>query len=202
MKFTAPLRILAVAAICVVTLIGLVINESRARASGTEVLLAIEAVDPRSLLSGHYVIVGLVSSLPPDQDCNGAPPSIDPSDPIEEDRWLALRLDGAVHRLSGAAPTREEALSHGPIAVLGTAFCNPRVLDAEGKLIQPANERLDLGVDRFHINQSEAERIERVLREARPGEARAFAIVSIGRDGHARLIGLQIDGERLELSWS
>lgn len=203
MKFTAPFRILAVALVCVAALITLVINESRARAAGTEVMLAIEAVDPRSLLSGHYVIVGLVSSLPPEQDCNGAPATVDPSElPSAEDRWLALRPDGEAHRLAGAAPTREEALSYGPIVTLGTAFCNPRILDEKGAVLQPANERLDIGIDRFHINQTEAERIERVLREAQPGQGHAFAIVSIGRDGRARLIGLQINGERLELSWN
>jgi hypothetical protein len=62
--------------------------------------------------------------------------------------------------------------------------------------------RLDLGVDRFHINQQDALRIERVLREQRPDqETRAFAIISVGRDGRARLKGLRIDGERFELSW-
>ena len=41
-----------------------------------------------------------------------------------------------------------------------------------------------------------------MLREQRPGEeTRAYAIVSIARDGQARLKGLMVDGERLELSW-
>jgi hypothetical protein len=61
---------------------------------------------------------------------------------------------------------------------------------------------LDLGVDRFHINQSDATRIEQVLRAQRPDEAtRAFAVLSVGRDGRARLKALVIDGERFELSW-
>jgi hypothetical protein len=61
---------------------------------------------------------------------------------------------------------------------------------------------LDLGVDRFHINQADAERIEQVLRDQRAGEeTRAFAILSVGHDGRARLRALLIDGERFELSW-
>ena len=59
----APLRIVIVAALCVAGLIGLVVRETMARNSGTEVLLAMEAVDPRALLSGHYVIVQLRESL-------------------------------------------------------------------------------------------------------------------------------------------
>jgi hypothetical protein len=45
-------------------------------------------------------------------------------------------------------------------------------------------------------------RIERVLREQRADqETSAFAILSVGRDGRARLRALLIDGERFELSW-
>jgi hypothetical protein len=65
-----------------------------------------------------------------------------------------------------------------------------------------AREFIDLGVDRFHINQTEAMRIERILRDQTPGqEARAFAIISIGKDGRARIKGVEIDGQRLELTW-
>ncbi len=60
---------------------------------------------------------------------------------------------------------------------------------------------LDLGVERFHINQADATRIESVLREQRAEETRAFAILSVGRDGRARLRALLIDGERFDLSW-
>jgi hypothetical protein len=61
---------------------------------------------------------------------------------------------------------------------------------------------MHLGIERFHINQADAVRIERILRERVPGgEPRAYAIVSVGRDGRARLKGLMVDGERLELSW-
>jgi len=67
---------------------------------------------------------------------------------------------------------------------------------------QPGVVTLYLGIDRFHVNQTDALRIERVLREQNVDEAaRALAIVSIGRDGRARLKGLMVDGERLELTW-
>jgi hypothetical protein len=61
---------------------------------------------------------------------------------------------------------------------------------------------LDLGPDRFYINQADATRIENVLREQRVGEeTRAFAVLSVGRDGRARLRALLIDGERYDLNW-
>lgn len=204
---SAPLRILIVAALCVISLVGLVVRESMARDSGTEVLLAMEAVDPRSLLSGHYVIVGLQENLPEGETC---PPAYiyedwigpQPRQEIPTD-WIALSRSGDTYRVAmRSLPSREEALSIGAVAVLGTSFCNPRQLDERGAVIQPASQQMDLGISRFHINQADAERIDRMLRAQTPdSEQRIFAIVSIGRDGRARLKGLSIDGERLELSW-
>jgi len=53
MKFGPFLRVASVALVCVLILIGVVITEGIARRGGQEVLLAMEAVDPRSILSGH-----------------------------------------------------------------------------------------------------------------------------------------------------
>jgi uncharacterized membrane-anchored protein len=198
----APLRILIVVALCVLALVGLVVRETTARADSTSVLLAMEAVDPRSLLSGHYVIINLTERLPEDQDCVTAPATEAEEDLPRENNWIALRRDGEVHRESGAAPTREEALALGSVAVRGTSFCNAAIRAPDGMLIQPASVRLDVGIDRFYINQTDAERIDRVLRETTgEGEATVFAIVNIGRDGRARLKGLSVNGEIIELNW-
>lgn len=198
----APLRILIVATVCVLGLIAIVVRETAAHADSTEVLLPMEAVDPRSLLSGHYVIINLTERLPDEQDCLGAPASEDPQHPSREDHWIALRRDGDIHRMSGAAPTHEEALRIGDVAVEGTVFCNTAIRAPDGTLIQPASVRLDLGIDRFYINQPDAERIDRVLRETSgEDEATVFAIVNIGRDGRARLKGLSVNGEIIELNW-
>lgn len=188
------LRILIVAALCVAGLVGLVVRESMARDSGAEVLLAMEAIDPRSLLSGHYVIVSLRESLAAEEPCPA---------PASEDPWLALAPHADVHQLAGSAPTREEALQIAPIVVRGTFTCSTGVVPGEGFPGAPGWVMLDVGIDRFHANQTEAQRIERVLGDQRPGEdARVYAIVSIGDDGRARLRGLLVDGERLDLGWS
>ena len=61
---------------------------------------------------------------------------------------------------------------------------------------------LDLSIDRFYVNQAEAQRIEHALAEQRNDPSRrVLAIVSVGRDGRARLKGLMIDNRRLELNW-
>ena len=61
---------------------------------------------------------------------------------------------------------------------------------------------LDVGVDRFYADQDEAVALEESLREAgQPGGPAAYAIVSIGQDGRARLKGVEVDGTRADLNW-
>lgn len=188
-----PLRILIVAALCMAGLIALVARESMARNTGQEVLLSMEAVDPRSLLSGHYVIVDLRESIGPDVQCPPSP---------EDTRWVALRPDGHRHTLAGGGAERADAAQLGPVIVRGDFDCfQPTAAPGEVDL-PPSWIVLNLGPGRFHVSQAEAERIEDVLRDQAPGEAaRVYAIVSVGQDGRARLKGLMVDGERIELSW-
>lgn len=191
MKINAAPRIIIVAALCVAGLIGLVVSEGAARQSGQEILLPMEAVDPRSLLAGHYVQLNLSQRLEPNETCPASAGT----------EWIALRQDGAAYVAAGAADSREQAQLIG-LPVKGAFTCmepTPATEVAEG---MPGWLTLDIGVERFHINQTDALRIERVLREQTINEAtRAFAIVSIGRDGRARLKGIMVDEERLELNW-
>lgn len=191
-------RILAVAALCIAALIGLVVRESAARASGTEILLAMEGVDPRGLLQGQYVTIAMRETLDADAPC---PPTTASPAP---DGWVALAPgDGNVYHAAGGSGVREEAATHGPLVVRGGIACD-RFLDDLGKPTgQPTVVSLDLGINSFYVAQNEAQRIENILREQNAGEdARVFAIVSAGQDGRARLKGLLVDGERLELSWN
>jgi hypothetical protein len=192
MKIEAPPRILAVAAICAASLIGLVISEGYAREGGQEIVLPMAAVDPRSLLQGHYVQLNFTDRLEPTEVC-----------PESGDwEWVALRREGDIYVAAGGALSREEAQRIGSLPVKGTFTCSPPTPASDGVEAMPGWLTLDLGVDRFHINQTDAMRIERVLREQRADqETRAFAILSVGRDGRARLRALMIDGERFELSW-
>lgn len=192
MKLNAAPRILIVAALCALGLIGLVITESNARAGGLEALLPMEAVDPRALLSGHYVQINLTERLDAGEQCPAGGP---------DSKWIALRRDGDVYVLAGGAASRAGAQQLGPTPVKGSFNCTPPSPTVDGVDGSPGWVMLDLGISRFHINQTDALRIEQVLRAQQSGEARAFAIVSIGGDGRARLRGLMVDGERLELNW-
>jgi hypothetical protein len=151
-----------------------------------------EAIDPRALLSGHYVIIDLRERLDPGEPC---------PTPTTETAWLALapngEHNGAVYSFAGAAPAREDVpTTHGAILVQGEFRCTE---PTGGLWAQPGWVALHLGFDRFYLNQTDAERIERILREQRPEDAtRVYAIVSIGDDGVARLKGLLVDGRRIE----
>lgn len=206
---TLALRIGIVAALLIVALIGLLVREDRARASGQEVRLAMEAVDPRSLLSGHYAALQLVQRLGDGAAC---PPDLE-AHYGHDDSWVALAPgpDG-VHRVSGAGPTREAARTHGPVVVRGQADCRqtflapPRSPDDEPPPTEARAQQtfisLDIGVDRFYADQTRAEALEAALR--RQGDAAAppaFAIVSIGQDGRARLKGVEVGGTRTDLNW-
>ncbi len=197
MKIAAAHRILVIAGLCAASLVGLVITEGFAREGGQEITLPMAAVDPRSLLSGHYVQLNFTQQLAPTDAC-----------PESGDwEWVALRpesniQENGIYVAAGGALSRDQAERVGPLPVKGTFTCSPPSPPLPGAEGMPGWLTLHLGVDRFHINQTDALRIEQVLRDQRTDAAtRAFAILSVGRDGRARLRALLIDGERFELSW-
>lgn len=192
MKIEAPIRIVAIAGLCAAALVALVVSEGFARDGGEEITLPMAAVDPRAILSGHYVQLNFAQTVAPDAACPAA----------GDWEWVAMRQQGDIHVVTGGALSRDQAERLGPLPVKGTFTCSPPSPALPGVEATPGWLTLDLGVDRFHINQRDALRIESVLREQRAGEeTRAFAILSVGRDGRARLKALLIDGERFELSW-
>ena len=186
------LRIAAAAAVLVLLLVGVVLRENGARAAGREALLPMEAVDPRDLLTGHYVALRLPQQLALGQPCPRERSS------FEEGGWIGLKPAGGHYRFVGVGGSRQAALAGGAeLAVRGGVYCSRTAFgNAEADVVT-----LDIGVDRFHAGQDEAQAIEKALRERRQGEAPAFAVVSVGEDGRARLKGVIVGGERTDLTW-
>lgn len=196
---SAPIRIVVVAVLCVLALIGVVVREGSERAKGAEIVMAMEAVDPRSLLSGNYVALQIREVIPPDQPC-----------PSQMGDWIALAPNGRtaptgarLYSLAGSGPSRDDAnLVPDTVLARATFYCSPPTPAADGVQGMPGWISIDFGVDRFHINQTEALRIEAMLRGQRSTDAqRVFAIFSVAADGRARLKGVIVDDERLELNW-
>lgn len=184
------IRILAAAGVLVFVLVAFVLREQAARAAGTEVVLPMEAVDPRALLTGHDVRLRLLQRLEPGAPC-----------PPGAGAWIALTPAGDRHLVVGRAASREAALKLGPTAVRGDFACREDWTAPDSGPARQAVD-LDLGVDRFHASQDEAERIEKVLGAQTPGApVNAFAVVSAGKDGRARLKGLIVEGVRTNLTW-
>lgn len=218
MKVSVPVRILAVAAVLVLALIGLVAREGAARASGTEVVLRIDGFDPRALLTGHYVQFQTVALLPPGAKC---PPGTEDERNLVQvlrggarDGWVAFRPQAGGYAPAGAAKTREGAKALGPLTARGHATCfTPPAPAAAVEAVaaaaprgtvttpveapEPTRVSLSLGVDRFHAAQDEAEAMQAGLASGEP----AYAVISIGDDGKARLKGVIIGGKRTNLDW-
>jgi hypothetical protein len=122
------------------------------------------------------------------------------------DGWVALSRRGDHYAPTGFALTESAARKLGEIPVRGSLYCIDGVLQT-GPDTAPATQTmtvLNIGVSRFHADQAQAERIAAGLPVAVPGKALpppAYAIVSVGADGRARLKGLQVAGRRLTLSW-
>ncbi len=195
-QFGLPQRLIAAGAVCIAALIGLVLMEGAARAAGTEVIVAMRPVDPRALLTGHYVQLSFDDAIP----LGGACPPTD----IESgaDGWIALRKAGDRHVVAAVMGARAAAAPLGDVVVRGAATCNPpSPPSTEVKTGQPGNVTMRLAVERFHADQDEAVALETAMRDVPDGETRLFAILSIGKDGAPRTKGLIVDGKRVDLTW-
>jgi hypothetical protein len=140
-------------------------------------------------------LLRLTQALPPDQSC---PPR---TQAYSEGGWLALRADGVQHRFVGAGPTRDATKARGgDVLIRGGVYCSRVAVGEAGQSREAVT--LDIGVDRFHAGQDQAEAMDKVLRDRRdPAAAPAFAVVSVGDDGRARLKGVILDGKRTDLDW-
>ncbi|MBU1376421.1 MAG: GDYXXLXY domain-containing protein [Alphaproteobacteria bacterium] len=186
-----PIRIVAAAVVLTLALIGVVVREGLARQEGQQVVLAITGYDPRELLTGHYVRFQFRSEFPTGTPC---PPGHGGYS-RRPDAWVALTPAGDHHVAAGAALSREAARKLGAIVVRGDIDCLARQAPDTTWVI------LNLGPERMHTDQAQAEAIEKVLLATRDGAATAKAVVSIGRDGKARLKGLIVGGKLFDLDW-
>ncbi len=185
-------RILGAAAVLVGLLVALVVRENFARSHGREVRLPMEAVDPRELLTGHYVALQLTQLQAPGQPC---PPG---SGAALKSSWIALTPTATGGRVTGVGADRAAAAKFGPIQLKGKANCwgDPR----EPK--ERARVSVDIGIRRFHASQEEAEAFDKALLNRKVGEVSAWAIVSVGEDGRGRLKGVIVGDHRADLTWN
>ena len=189
-------RILAAALLLTLALIGLILRENHLRDVGREAILSIDAVDPRDLLTGHYVAIRISEARPDLAVCpKGLPTPLKPG-LIQ----LAPGPDGRHHLVTGPQ-------ARGELKVTGFADCQDIALSERAPpvpggplVLAPPIVTLDIGVHRYHADQDEAEAIDKVLRNRNPGSA--AVVVSIGPDHRARLKGLILNGKRTDITWN
>lgn len=181
-----PWLIIGSALMLAAALVLLVMREYQARTAGTEVALRVQQVDPRSLLSGHYVQLDFIDAAPAGLDCDSASPQ---RGAVQS--WIALRPNGDHHRLSGVAISREAALRLGSPVLRGEVTCLGTA--------ETPQAALEIGIERFHAAQKEAQALEALMRTS--GDHAVFALVSVGKDGRARLAGIRVAGRETRLDW-
>jgi len=156
------------------------------RERGQEIRLAMEPVDPRDLLLGHYVIV----STPAHRLDTGALAGADAFERGEE-IWVELGLgeDGrhlpvALRRAQPAAPALR-----GRVRSSFTPF--QPIEEREAELAPPAQIiNAEFNVERYYAAPDDALALERMTQDAR-----LAIILSVAPDGSAVIKGLEIDGE-------
>ncbi|MCE3289569.1 MAG: hypothetical protein K0R83_1581 [Caulobacter sp.] len=184
-----PWLIVGAAVLLAGALVWLILSEHRARAEGTAVRFALEGVDPRSLLSGHYVDLQLRETRD-GKFCDRLPQELG----RDAWRWIAIRQEGGRGVVVAETASRGAALKLAPLAVQGQVGCWQG--GENGSTVS-----LNIGIDRFHASQKEAQAIETALRGTTSEPPAAFALVSIGKDGRARLLGIEVEGRRIMLDW-
>lgn len=192
MTRSLTLRIMGAALVLVALLVGLVARENQARNAGREVRLPMEAVDPRELLTGHYVALRLSQLQAPGEPC---PPG---SGSMMKPGWVALTPSPTGDRVTGVGSDRASAARFGPVQMRGKANCWGDPHDPNDR----ARVAIDIGVNRFHASQAQSEAFDKALAGRKVGEATAWAVVSVGQDGKSRLRGVIIGGQRADLNWN
>jgi hypothetical protein len=199
-----PARIVVAAVTLVLVLTGLILREEQLRRSGQEVLLSIQGVDPSNLLTGRYAALNFQEALPAGAHCPASSSPVATKLGFANPRpqgWVALRRNGDHFTPVGWAATQAGAQQLGDAAVRGTFDCNPGLAPSADLPNGFAGfTNVDIGVTRFHADQQQAQSLAAALQVA-PNAPPAYAVVSVGSDGRARLKGVQVAGKRSMLSW-
>lgn len=193
-------HILLASAFLLAALATRIVWEVYQRFAGQEVTMSVVGIDRFELERSRTSPLVFEDMFPPDTAC--------PIPVGNRDRalifggyWLSI-VPVQVPRASGSGPIDSrwqslrawasgmDAKSTGRIAVLGTASCRPL---ANGIAIQT-----HIGIDRLHATEAEALAIRAALRRVY-GPPKAQAVLSIGLDGRARLMGVIVNGQRIDL---
>ena len=187
------------AAILMAALVVRVGWEGLQRAGGQDVSMRVVGIDMAGLQSNQTSPLIFEDRLPREVECPSMGRHISRF-LILGGEWLALkpvvqagsdrRWQALVAQTSKGGLPKED----GTVAVMGTVSCQP---GAAGTDI-----RTELGINHLRASKPEVAAIRAAIQRAQ-GPAQARALLSIGMDGRARLVGLTVNDQRIDLrSWS
>jgi len=190
-----PIRLLLVGALLTAGLVVSVVRHVEAVAGGTEIVLAAQGYDPRSILRGQYsemrFAISQVSGLPW--------PAGWPDAYSIKDVFVTIVPDRDDWRVAAVSLKRDAAPAEGHVVKASGASYKG------AKDSAPANTihwDLTYGIERIYLQQSEAEAIDKMLRGA-PADAppHVQVVASLGTDGRLRLKAVIVDGKRTDFTW-
>ena len=201
MNLALRLQLIALAMIAV--LAGLVGVHAMQRASGTEVVIPMEPVDPRDILLGHYVIIRTPAHT---LDLRAFPEAPDGENAWSEGETVYVSLSQGQDGLWRASAVAKRADALQPPLMRGrieNAYRRYDYTDWEpGEDGKPGRGReriegtgrtelqVEYNLERYYADPQTARALEDMRRENR-----LALIVSLGEDGTAVIKGLVIDGE-------
>jgi len=168
------MRLISIAAVMTLFLIGMVVDHAVRRTSGTEVILDLQPVDPRDLLAGYYIVVSTplhrlsVEELAGDDTFDVSDDIYVIVEEVENGSWQPI----SIHR------SRPD----------GGLYIHGKVQRATETDI-----RAEYNLERFYADQDTALALDQRRRE--DGSSMRL-ILSVGADGRALIHGIEIDGER------
>ena len=203
---TRPVRLVLVAALMTAFLAGLVAMHAQPRRSGTEIVLAMEPVDPRDILLGHYVELVTPLHRLDTRDFDAAGEDWEPGDtvfvkvePGPDGSWqpAAIYRSEAYPVLTESAAVLVRGKVHSAYEV--PDFTDREVVPEDGGQPYTVPERVEgsehtvlsvsYNIERYYAGQETA-----LALEAMRNEDRLRLIVSVGPGGNAVIKGLEIDG--------
>ena len=167
-------RMVIVAAAMSAFLVAMIADHQARRSGGTEVILALEPVDPRDLLAGYYVIIS-------------TPVHRIRLDSVDGETGFAIHDDVYVTLAPGDDGNWQPVAVHTSRPAEGV-FLHGKVQTASAERITA-----DFNIERFYADEATAQALEQRRQTDRDS---LRLIVSVGDDGRAIIRGLEIDGER------
>ncbi|WP_158272097.1 GDYXXLXY domain-containing protein [Marinicauda salina] len=197
-------RLLAIAAAMTAILAGLVGHHAWRREHGAEIRLAMEPVDPRDILLGHYVAIRTPIHRLDTRDLDGPAEGWRRGEAVfvalrrdEDDAWSPV----AIARTRAAAGANDRVVIRGRVERVSEAldFAEVEETRPEGEVAtrrEPVegSARPALSV-RYNLERYFAPEDAALALEDMRREDRLRLIVSVGEDGGAIIKGLEIDGE-------